>query len=119
MQLSPLSQSIEFHFIYTLLSLTNASTASSAVTGTSAAACSIICAVVVATSTSVIAVVGIIAVASIATAVNWTIGRAAGCYCGRPAAPFADSMPDAAPKSSFSFPSCACGYQSITCCGTP
>lgn len=104
---------------FTLLILTYATVANSAVIDTSVAACSIICAVATATtSTSVIAVVGIIATGT-AAAVSWTIVRAIGCYCGRPAAPFTDSTPGAAPKSSFSSPSCACGYQSRACFDIP
>ena len=104
---------------FTMLILTYATVANSAVTGTGVVACLIICAVATATSTSVIAVVGIIAVASTTTAASWTIVHVAGCYCGHLTAPFTGSTPDAAPKSSSSSPSCACGYQSRACYGTP
>ena len=96
----------------------------------SAVACSIVCAVAIAASSSVVAVVGIAAVARTAAAAeswmtaravaaSWMTTRAAGCYCGRPTAPFADSKPDAAPKSSYASPSCACGCLNTACCGTP
>ena len=114
----PFSIYHDHHFNCSFI-LTYATVANSAVTGTGVVACLIICAVATATSTSVIAVVGIIAVAGIVAAVSWTIERVAGCYCGRLTAPFTGSTPDAKPKSSSSSPSCACGYQNRACYGTP
>ena len=99
--------------------LTNASVANSAVTGIGVVACSIICAVATtAISTSI--VVGIITVSTTATvAANWMIVHAAGYCCDHPVDPFTGNMPNAAPKSSSSSPSCVCGYQNRACYDTP
>ncbi len=106
-------------FIYHDHLFTYAAIANSAVTGTSATACSIICAVATATSTSVIAIVGIIVVECTAAVASWMTVRDSDCCYGHLTVPFTDSTLDAAPKSSYASPSCVCGCPSKVCCGTP
>ena len=106
-------------FIYHDHPFTYAVIANSAVAGTSATACSIICAVTAATSTSVVAIVGIITAECTTAVASWMTVRDSDCCYGHLAVPFTDSMPNAAPKSSYAFPSCACGYLSKVCYGTP
>lgn len=99
--------------------LTYATTIDSVVTSTAVVACLIIYAVA---ATSIIAVgtavVGIIVAGCTAVAASWRIGRASGCYCDHLAVPSTDNKLDAKPKSSSSFPSCACEYQNKACYGT-
>ena len=106
-------------FIYHDHLFTYAAIANSAVAGTSAATCLIICAVTAATSTSVIAIVGIIAVECTTAVKSWMTVHDSDCCYGHLAVPFIDSMPGAAPKFSYASPSCACGCLSKACCGTP
>ena len=100
--------------LFTYATITN-----SAVAGTSATTCSIICAVTTATSTSVIAIVGIITAEYTTAVASWMTVHDSDCCYGHLAVPFTDSMPNAAPKFSYASPSCACGYPSKACCGTP
>jgi hypothetical protein len=106
-------------FIYHDHPFTYAATANNAVAGTSATTCSIICAVTAAISTSVTAIVDIIAVECTTAVTSWMTVRDSDCCYGHLTVPFTDSMPNAAPKSSYAFPSCVCGYLSKACCGTP